>query len=130
MFHKIENRLIVLVLFVLLVFAGTIIYLKLNELNLIQSISDENSNSLKASIVYYISAIREKNLSDDELILRISNATGSTIKIINPDEAASVREFVLDKPYITYALVQLGNNSDTMQKILYAKKESSDIKEK
>ena len=130
MFHKIENRLIVLVLFVLLVFAGTIIYLKLNELNLIQSISNENSTSLKASIVYYISTNGEKNLSEDELILRISNATGSTIKIINSDETASVREFVLDKPYITYALVQLGNNSDTMQKILYAKKESNDIKEK
>jgi PAS domain S-box-containing protein len=130
MFHKIENRLLILVLFVLLVFAGTIIYLKLNELNLIQSISDENSTSLKTSIIYNISANSEKDLSDDELIARLSTATGSTIKIINSDEAASVRKFVLDTPYITYALIDLDNTDGKTQKILYAKKESAAVKEK
>lgn len=88
MFHKIENRLTILIAIVLLAFAGTIIYLKVNEHNLILLISEESNSALKISITNNLpsSLNSETEIIDDEVISQVSKATNSEITIINTEE--------------------------------------------
>ncbi len=132
MFHKIENRLIVLIVFVILVFAGTVAYLKLNELNLIQSISQERNLSIKTSIINNLPdhSNNSQFLFDEDQLESIALKTGTKIKIVSLQEEASVLNFVSDKPYINYALIPLIDKNGTSEKFLFAKKESLTLKQK
>lgn len=132
MFHKIKNQLIILILFVLLAFAGTVIYLKLNEKNLIHSISEESNIALRTLIINNLPDNNNSSvdLLDDKVLERISKITGSAIKIVSLEEQSSLIDYVSDKPYISYAIVQLKNLTGTTQKILFAQKESTAIKQK
>jgi PAS domain S-box-containing protein len=129
MFHKIENRLSILIAIVLLAFAGTIIYLKVNEHNLILLISEESNSALKISITNNLptSLNPETEIIDDEVISKISKATNSEITIINTEEKESVLKYISDKPFVSYALIEL---KDKNEKFLFAKKESIAIKQK
>ncbi len=132
MFHKIENRLIVLIVFVLLVFAGTVAYLKLNELNLIQSISYERSLSLKTLITNILPDTNNKSqfLLDEDQLKNIALKTGTNVKIITLQEEASILNYLSDKPYISYALILLKDKKGTVHSILFAKNESPSLKQK
>lgn len=132
MFHKIENRLIILIVFVLLVFAGTVTYLKLNEINLIKSISQERNLSLKTSIINYLPDQNNNSqfLSDQDQLESIALKTGAAIKVINMNEELIILNFLSDKPYINYALIPIKDKKGTVQNILFAKKESPSLKQK
>ncbi|MBP9581298.1 MAG: response regulator [Ignavibacteriaceae bacterium] len=132
MFHKIENRLIVLIVIVLLVFAGTVAYLKLNELNLIQSISQERNLSLKTLIT---NSLPDQNnnsqfLLDEDQLESIALKTGTKVKIVSLQEEASILNYLSDKPYIIYALILLKDNKGKAHSILFAKNESPSLKQK
>lgn len=132
MFHKIENRLIILIVFVLIVFAGTIIYLKVSENNIIKSLSEERNLSLKTSIINNLPAQKSgaQFLPDSDQLEKISLSTGTKIKIIDLDEADLLINYLLDKPYINYVFIQLKDENGTTQKVLFAKKESTVLKQK
>ncbi|RPI65381.1 MAG: hypothetical protein EHM44_00690, partial [Ignavibacteriales bacterium] len=132
MFHKIENRLTILIAIVLLAFAGTIIYLKVNEHKLILLISEESNSALKISITNNLqsSLNSETEIIDDEVIRQISKATNSEITIINTEEKESVLKYISDKPFVSYALIELKDKNETTKKYLFAKKESIAIKQK
>ena len=132
MFHKIENRLIILIVFVLLIFAGTIIYLKINENYIIQSLSEEGNLSLKTSITNNLSDLDSDTqlLLDNEQIEKISLSTGVEIKIISLNEKNVLFKYLSDKPYINYTFINLKEEEGATQKILFAKKESAVLKQK
>ena len=132
MFHKIENRLTILIAIVLLAFAGTIIYLKINEHNLILLISEESNSALKISITNNLptSLNPGTDIIDDEVISKISKATNSEIAIINTEEKESFLKYISDKPFLSYALIELKDKNETTKKYLLAKKESIAIKQK
>lgn len=132
MFHKIENRLILLILFVLFAFAGTVIYIKLNEKQLINELSEERNLQLKQSIINAL-PLQESGtqfLLDRVILDKVSASTGTKIKLIDLSEESSYLKNVSDKQFITYAFVNLKDKNGIAQKILFAKKESSVLKQK
>ena len=132
MFHKIENRLILLILFVLFAFAGTVIYIKLNEKQLINELSEERNLLLKQSIINAL-PLQESGtqfLLDRVILDKVSASTGTKIKLIDLSEESSYLKSVSDKQFITYALVNLKDKNGIVKKILFAKKESSVLKQK
>ncbi len=132
MFHKIENRLILLILFVLFAFAGTVIYIKLNEKQLINELSEERNLLLKQSIINAL-PLQESGtqfLLDRVILDKVSASTGTKIKLIDLSEESSYLKSVSDKQFITYAFVNLKDKNGIVKKILFAKKESSVLKQK
>ncbi|MDP2363845.1 MAG: hypothetical protein Q8M94_08755, partial [Ignavibacteria bacterium] len=161
MFSKIENRLVLLIIFILLSLAAVIIYLKAKEKDFIKLISVENNLSLQTSILNLLSiefsdsvfeqtpngliAIdnynsRKKNEIilpdnsiknfDDTLINKISNATGSIVKIINKNEQAANKQKLEDKPYISFVFINLLDEKNDISKVLFAQKESDVLRNK
>ena len=55
MFHKIENRLILLIIFILFSFAAVVVFMKAKEKDLLKSISDENNLSLQSAVLNQLS---------------------------------------------------------------------------
>ncbi len=132
MFQKIKNRLIVLIALVLLIFAGTVAFLKLNEVNLIKSVLQERNLSLKTSI---INTLKRQNINSQYLFNKdqlegITFFTGAKIKIIDSNEEKIILNYLSENPYIIYAFIPLKDNYGNSKNILYAEEESLILKQK
>ena len=161
MFHKIENRLILLLLFILICIAAVAVYLKAKEKDLVQSILAENNLSLQSSILNQLSSEfgnlvleqtsneiitkKDSDLSkksqtilapyilknlDDNLINKVSKATGSIVKIIDQDEEQIILQKLKDKPYISFVFINLLDEKNELNKVLFAQKASYVLRDK
>ncbi len=124
MFHKIENRLVLLIIFILLSFTAVVLYLKAKEADILKSISDENNITLQSSILNYLTVelinpaskqksnkwLRDRNYNlprENKIILPeslIENFDDSLTKIISDATGSNVKIINKEeqKRYIQY----------------------------